>query len=176
MGPTASADLGRGSLDGWEVVRSLVEGCILLDIIKRMLRSDDEERMRNSYMAFIELGQHLFTNLEAINLHKTEISRAIKEAKTIQTEAKNARAESECLREAHSTEVGHLQEVLKKEEQVSAILKTTLALEEEKRKKAEVEVGTKGERAIKSFRSSKEMEDIKVVFAQEAFDKGFELY
>ncbi|EHA8588136.1 hypothetical protein COCNU_scaffold004199G000020 [Cocos nucifera] len=103
--------------------------------------------------------------MEVINLHKIEVSKAIKKAKTIQEEVKNARAEIECLRKAHSIEIGHLQEVLKKEESASAGLKTTLALEEEKRKKAKVEISVEGDRAIKSFRSSKEMEDIKVAFA-----------
>ena len=57
-----------------------------------------------------------------------------------------------------------------------------MALKEEKRKKAEAKiikerrwVTEAKEWAILFFKSSKELEGIKVAFAQEAFSKGFDL-
>ncbi|EHA8589503.1 hypothetical protein COCNU_scaffold010320G000020 [Cocos nucifera] len=61
-------------------------------------------------------------------------------------------------------------------------LKTALTLEEEKRKKIEVkiieerrQVAKAVEQAILSFKSLEKLKNIKVVFAQEAFVKGFDL-
>ncbi|KAG1367041.1 hypothetical protein COCNU_13G008310 [Cocos nucifera] len=63
-----SVDSSQGSLNDWEVVQPLMEGCILPNIIERMLQMDDEQRMRDAYWAFLELGHHLFTNVEVVNL------------------------------------------------------------------------------------------------------------
>ncbi|EHA8589502.1 hypothetical protein COCNU_scaffold010320G000010 [Cocos nucifera] len=68
-----------------------------------------------------------------------------------------------------STEVGHLQETLKRKEQAMAGLKTALTLEEEKRKKTEVkiieerrQVAKAVEQAILSFKSLEKLKNIKV--------------
>ncbi|KAG1327735.1 hypothetical protein COCNU_01G016690 [Cocos nucifera] len=110
-----------------------------------MVHMDDEERIRESFVAFLELGHYLYAHAEAMNLHKAEASKAIQEAQ----------AEVEHLREAHSAEVRCLQEELWKEEQTSVELKAALTLEENKQKKAEEEVGVEREWAVEAFKSSK---------------------
>ncbi|EHA8586463.1 hypothetical protein COCNU_scaffold000425G000010 [Cocos nucifera] len=61
-------------------------------------------------------------------------------------------------------------------------VKAALVLKEEKRKKAKVEIikerkwtAKAEERAILAFKSSKELDGIKIEFAHEAFGKGFDL-
>ena len=81
-----------------------------------------------------------------------------------------------------STEVEHLQEGLKKEEQASADLRVTLTSKEEKRREVEVnfaeekkQVAKSMEEAISSFKSLEEQKNIKVAFTQAAFKKKFKL-
>ncbi|EHA8588907.1 hypothetical protein COCNU_scaffold007140G000010 [Cocos nucifera] len=71
-----------------------------------------------------------------------------------------------------SIEVEHLQEELRAEHEKTTNLRTTLAQEEEKRT-AQEGVGTAVEQVVESFKSSRDVEDIKIVFAQEAFIEGF---
>ncbi|KAG1360554.1 putative ensconsin-like [Cocos nucifera] len=68
-----STNSGQDSLDDWEVVQPMMEGYVLPEIIERMLQTNDEDRMKDSYMAFIGLGHHLFANMETVNLHKAEV-------------------------------------------------------------------------------------------------------
>ena len=112
----------------------------------------------------MQLGYHLFANMKAVSLHKVDALKAevVEEYKTI----------IECLKEVHSADIGHLQEVLNREEQALTEVKTALALEEEKRKKVKVEiveerrrVAEVEEQAILAFKSSKKLKDIKIEFA-----------
>ncbi|EHA8588476.1 hypothetical protein COCNU_scaffold005364G000010 [Cocos nucifera] len=119
-----------------------------------------------------ELGHYLYSHLEVANHHQAEVSKAIEEAHT------EAQAKVKCLKEAleaRSTEVECLPRALRREEQASSELKAALASEEAKRKKAEEEVGLEKEWVAESFKSSREMQDIKIAFAQESFLKGFEV-
>ncbi|EHA8588194.1 hypothetical protein COCNU_scaffold004346G000010 [Cocos nucifera] len=84
-----------------------------------------------------KLGYYLYAHSEVANLRKAEASRAIEEA---QAKIKKVQVKVEGLSEAsrsHFVEVEHLQEVLRREKQVSAGLKTTLALEDDKWRKIE---------------------------------------
>ena len=82
-----------------------------------------------------------------------------------------------------SIEIENLQEVAQNAEQTLAKMKEELAMEIERREKAEAEIVEKErqiskakEQAILDFKTSKELEDIKIDFAKEAFIRGFELY
>ncbi|KAG1327767.1 hypothetical protein COCNU_01G017010 [Cocos nucifera] len=124
-------------------------------------------------MAFLKLGYYLCAHSEAVNLHKVEASKTIQEA---QEEIKKVQAKVEDPKKAsrsHSAKVDHLQEALRREEQVSVGLKAALSLEEEKQRKAKEEVDAEKERAVEVFKSTKVMEDIKIAFTQEAFLEGF---
>ncbi|EHA8587128.1 putative ensconsin-like [Cocos nucifera] len=92
-----SADPSQDLLDDWEVVQPLMEGCIIPNITKRMLQIDDEQRMRDPYGAFLELGYHLFTNIEAVILRKTEVAKAVEAAQEYKTEVENLLVEVEHL-------------------------------------------------------------------------------
>ncbi|EHA8588285.1 hypothetical protein COCNU_scaffold004624G000010 [Cocos nucifera] len=75
---------------------------------------------------------------------------------------------------------------LRKGELTSVDLQATLALEEERRKKAEARVGKLKDQAskqilkakiqaVEQFKISSEIRDLNVAFGQEAFQKGYEL-
>ncbi|KAG1365001.1 hypothetical protein COCNU_12G000010 [Cocos nucifera] len=124
-------DKDQASLDDWGVVQPLMEGCIILNIIERILKMDDQERKKKNFAIFLELDTTFLANVEVVNLHKVEASKAMEVAKEY-------KAEVEHLKETHSTKVGHLQVVLKREEQASAELKAALALKKERRKKTRI--------------------------------------
>ncbi|EHA8587327.1 hypothetical protein COCNU_scaffold001895G000010 [Cocos nucifera] len=65
---------------------------------------------------------------------------------------------------------------MQREEQASIGLKVASIFKEDKRKRAEEEVGAERKHDIEAFKSSKAMEDIKIAFSQEAFLKEFEVY
>ena len=54
-------------------------------------------------------------------------------------------------------------------------LKVALTLAEEKKKQIEEEVGVERKQAVEAFKSSKDMKEIKIAFAREAFLEGFEV-
>ena len=95
---------------------------------------------------------------------------------------KEYKAEIDRLLKESSVEVEHLQGALGSAKYASMKMKEELASELEKRKKAEAII-FKGERRIAEakeqiildFKALKELEDIKIKFAKEAFVKGFEL-
>ncbi|EHA8589996.1 putative ensconsin-like [Cocos nucifera] len=77
---------------------------MVLDMIEKILRMDTQERKKDSFIAFLKLGHHLFANVQAISLHEVEALKVMKEAK-------DAKAEVGRLKDAlkeNSTEVEHL--------------------------------------------------------------------
>ncbi|EHA8588125.1 hypothetical protein COCNU_scaffold004146G000010 [Cocos nucifera] len=139
-----------------------------------MHQKDDVERFNESFTAFLKLRYYLFAHSEVASQNQAEASRALKEART---EIEKARAEANILKvtsKIHSSEVKRLQNELREEHCEMAKLRAKLALEKEKRKTQE-EVSTAMERAMQNFKSSKDMEDIKIDFAQEAFLEGFQV-
>ncbi|KAG1365004.1 hypothetical protein COCNU_12G000040 [Cocos nucifera] len=72
-------------------------------------------------------------------------------------------------------EVEHLRKVSWREEEASTRLRAALAFSEVKKKKTEEEISVERERAVKAFKSSQAMEDIKIAFFQETFLEGFEI-
>ena len=87
--------------------------------------------------------------------------------------------------EEKTVEVGLLQEALWKGELILAWSQAALALEEERRKKAEVRIAKlKDEtsrqileakvQVVEEFKISSEMMDLNIAFSEEAFQKGYE--
>ncbi|EHA8586990.1 hypothetical protein COCNU_scaffold001259G000090 [Cocos nucifera] len=85
-----------------------------------------------------------------------------------------------------AAKVEGLQEVLRKKELTSVGLKAALALEEERRKKAEAKIAELKDQTsrqiseamiqmVEEFKVFYEMRDLNVAFSQKAFQKGFEL-
>ncbi|EHA8589777.1 hypothetical protein COCNU_scaffold012270G000020 [Cocos nucifera] len=56
-----------------------------------------------------------------------------------------------------------------------AKLRAELALKKEEKRKVQEEVSATMKRTVQNFKSSKDMEDIKIDFAQEAFLEGFQV-
>ncbi|EHA8586541.1 hypothetical protein COCNU_scaffold000512G000040 [Cocos nucifera] len=86
-----------------------------------------------------------------------------------------------------TAEIKSLQGALRKEEFISARLKAALALEEERKKEAEIKVIKLEARmvktiskvmiqAMKEFKASSKIRNLNVEFDQQEFIKGFELY
>ena len=50
-----NVDPDQASFDCWRVVRPLVEHCIVLDVIEKILWMDAQERKKDSFMAFLEV-------------------------------------------------------------------------------------------------------------------------
>ncbi|EHA8587441.1 hypothetical protein COCNU_scaffold002240G000010 [Cocos nucifera] len=159
-----------------KVVQSLMKESIFLHIMAKMLQRGDVERFDKSYAAYLELGHYLFAHSEAVDQKQAEASKALKEARA---EAKMARAKVESIRVAlkiQSTKVEHLREEWRVEREKTMKLRIALAQEREEKGKAQEGVDAAVEEAIESFKSSRDMEDIKIAFAQEAFIEGFQIY
>ncbi|EHA8586785.1 hypothetical protein COCNU_scaffold000934G000040 [Cocos nucifera] len=149
-----------------------MKGSILSHIIDKMVRKENAERFDESFTAFLELGHYLFAHSKVANLHQVEFSKALHEA---QAKIERVQVEVECLKmalEEQTAKADRLRKALRREEEVSIELRAALTLLKDKRNKTEEEVGTEKERAIKAFKSSKAMEDIKIAFSQEAFLEG----
>ncbi|EHA8586720.1 hypothetical protein COCNU_scaffold000795G000010 [Cocos nucifera] len=117
-----------------------------------------------------DLGQ------EQASKNRTEASRDLKES---HAEAEKARAKADVLKvasEIHSFEVECHQNELREERGEMAKLRAELVLKKEEKRKAQEEVSAAMERAVQNFKSSKDMVDIKIDFAQEAFLEGFQVY
>ncbi|EHA8588942.1 hypothetical protein COCNU_scaffold007383G000020 [Cocos nucifera] len=142
-----------------------MEESVLPHIVERMHQKDDVERFDESFAAFLESGYYFFVYSEATSQNWAEAFRALKEARI---EGKKARAEADVLNvasEIHSSEVEYLQNELREEHGEVAKLRAELALEKEEKRKPQEEVSATLERAMQNFKSSKDMEDIKVDFA-----------
>ncbi|XP_073114816.1 RNA polymerase II C-terminal domain phosphatase-like 2 isoform X2 [Elaeis guineensis] len=164
-------DPGENPFNNRDLIKRLVDGCILPEVVHRIVHVDPEQRVWDSLGSFLQIGHQLIANIEVMNNAKKEA----------------VQAEEGCLAEAARlkekiAEVASLQEVLQKERQTSADLRAVL---EEERKKAEAEVSKlKAQiptlvseamvRAVE-FKTSSETRDLKVQFGQAAFIKGFEL-
>ncbi|EHA8586894.1 hypothetical protein COCNU_scaffold001126G000040 [Cocos nucifera] len=96
-------------------------------------------------------------------------------------------AEAERITEEKVVENENLWRALSKEELISTGLKAALALEEEKKKEAEIKIAKleirmlkfvleKAARAMEEFKASSEMKDLNITFGQKAFIKDFKLY
>ncbi|XP_073107518.1 uncharacterized protein [Elaeis guineensis] len=166
-------DSGENPFNNRDLIKRLVDGCILPEVIHRTVHIDPEQRVWDSLGSFLEIGHQLIANIEVMNNARKEATQA-EEGRLIET----IRLKEKIV------EVVSLQEVLQKEGQTSADLRATL---EEERKKAEVElselkaqiltlVSEAMVQAVEEFKTSSEMRDLKVEFGQAAFIKGFELY
>ncbi|KAG1342250.1 hypothetical protein COCNU_05G004790 [Cocos nucifera] len=150
-----------------------MEEGVLPNIIERMCQKDDVDRFDESFTAFLELGHYLFTHSEAANQRQTEASRALEEARI---EVEKAQAKVDALKVAskiHSSKVERLWKELREQRKKMAKLRTELPLKKEERRKAQEEVNAAIERAVQDFKSSKDMEDIKIDFTQDSFLEGF---
>ncbi|KAG1338530.1 hypothetical protein COCNU_04G008360 [Cocos nucifera] len=105
-------------------------------------------------------------NIEMINIERAEASKAAEEVQGYKVEVSHLLAK-----------VGRLQEVLQREERTSANLRVVLTLKEKRREEVEInsteEKKRAREEAISFFKSSEELREIKMAFAQEAFIKRF---
>ncbi|EHA8586187.1 hypothetical protein COCNU_scaffold000005G000010 [Cocos nucifera] len=146
----------QGSLDDREVIQALMEESILPHIVERMHQKDDIESWHTA--------NYPFAHSEMANQRWAEASRALEEA---YAEAEKAQAKVDALKVAsktHSSVVKCLKE-LREESKEMAKLRAELALEKEERRKAQEEVSAIMGRAVQDFKSSKDMEDIKIDFA-----------
>ena len=99
------------------------------------------------------------------NQRWAEAFRALKEACA---EAEKAHAKVNAMKVAlktHSSEVKHLRKELREDREEMVKLRAKLPLEKEERRKAQEEVNAAMERVVQDFKSSKDMEDIKIDFA-----------
>ncbi|XP_073102544.1 uncharacterized protein [Elaeis guineensis] len=165
-------DLGENPFNNRDLIKRLVDGCILPEIVHRIVHADPEQRVWDSLGSFLEIGHQLIANIEAMKNTKKEAAQA----------EEGRQAEAARLKEKVA-EVTSLQEALQKEEQTSTDLKAAL---EEERRKAEAEVSKLKEQiptlvsearaqAVEEFKTSSEMRDLNIKFGQAAFIKGFEL-
>ncbi|KAG1363510.1 hypothetical protein COCNU_11G003370 [Cocos nucifera] len=157
------------------VVQSLMEGSFLLHIIDKMIQMENMERFDESFTAYLELEHYLFAHSKAMDLCQAKAFGALQKARV---EIEKVLTEVDYLKKAseiQSAKFEYHRKALRKEEEAVKGLKAALSLAEEKRKKVEEEVDAERERAIKAFKSSKAMKDIKIAFTREAFLEGFEI-
>ncbi|XP_073116244.1 uncharacterized protein [Elaeis guineensis] len=186
-------DLRKNPFNNRDLIKRLVEGCILPEVIERIVLADPELWVWDSLGSFLEIGHQLVANVEVVKIAKREAARA---------EEGHLAGAARLVEKI--TEVLSLQGLLEKEGQTSSNLRTAL---EEERGKAEAEISglrvqvfklkaqaselkaqvfelkawissltsEVGARAVEEFKASSEMEDLKVWFGQDAFIKGFEL-
>ncbi|XP_073104977.1 uncharacterized protein [Elaeis guineensis] len=158
-------DLGKNSFNNRNLIKRLVEGCILPEVVHRIVLADPEQRVWDSLGSFLEIGHQLIANVEAMKTAKREAARA----------EEGRLAEAVRLKEKIA-EVTSFQEALQ-EGQTSFDLRAAL----EGRKKAEAEVSElkaqvselkvqipslvseAGARAVEEFKTF-EMEDLQVQF------------
>ena len=98
------------------------------------------------------------------NQRWAEASKVLEEARA---EAEKARTEIDALKVAskiQSFEVECLQKELREEHEEMVKLRAELALEKEERRKAQEKVRAAMERTVQDFKSSQDMEDIKINF------------
>ncbi|XP_073099797.1 uncharacterized protein [Elaeis guineensis] len=155
-----------------DLIRRLIDGCILPDVVERIDRADPEQWAWDSLESFLEIGHQLLANIEALNHARRDI---------VQVEER-CRTEIARLQEK-TVEVVALQEALERVKQAREEERQTL---EESARKAEAEAANLAEQisvlvsearvlTVEEFKTSAEMRDLNVQFGQEAFIKGFEL-
>ncbi|EHA8586527.1 hypothetical protein COCNU_scaffold000481G000030 [Cocos nucifera] len=125
-----------------------------------------------------KLVHYLSIDIESANNNKAKAFKASKEAEVVKVEASQSRGKVEHLKEA-------LKEVERTLAKVKSAMKVDLASEVEKRRKAEAEVSKikkeEGKRVaeakqlgMKEFKASKELTNIKVLFAKEAYNASYD--
>ncbi|XP_073098852.1 uncharacterized protein [Elaeis guineensis] len=87
-----------------DLIKRLIDGCILPEVVERIDRADPEQRVWDSLGSFLEIGHQLLANIEATNWARRD---------AIQAE-EHRRAKVACLKEK-TVEVVTLQETLEKE-------------------------------------------------------------
>ncbi|EHA8587456.1 hypothetical protein COCNU_scaffold002256G000010 [Cocos nucifera] len=149
-----------------------------IDRDRQVCQISSQDQKRGALATFLELGHYLSVGIESANNNKTEASRALKEAEVAKAEASDAKAKVECLKE-----------MLKEAERISAEIKSAqefdLVSKVKRRKKVETEVTEvkrEGEKmmteakrlAMEEFKAFKELTTIKVQFAREAYNAGYD--
>ncbi|XP_073116189.1 uncharacterized protein [Elaeis guineensis] len=162
-----------------DLIRRLLDGCILSDVVERIDRVDPEQRAWDSLGSFLEIGHQLFAYVEATSRMRRDLLQA----------EERRQAKVACL-QAKTAEVATLQEALERERQAREEERQAREEErwilEESARKAEAEVAHLVEQtpvlvlearalAVEEFKASAEMRELNVQFGQEAFTKGFEL-
>ena len=54
-------DLGENPFNNRDLIKRLVEGCILLEVVHRIILADPEQRVWDSLGSFLEVGQLTFS-------------------------------------------------------------------------------------------------------------------
>ncbi|XP_073105621.1 uncharacterized protein [Elaeis guineensis] len=171
-GDGSEEDPGENPFNNRDLIKRLIDGCILSEVVHRIVHVNPEQQVWDSLGSFLEIGHQLIINIEAMNNVKKEVAQA----------EEGRQAEAGRLEEKVA-EVASLREALQKEGQTSTDQRAAL---KEERKKAEAEVSElKAQiptlvseariRAVEEFKIFSEMRDLKVQFGQAAFIKGFEL-
>ncbi|XP_073102457.1 uncharacterized protein [Elaeis guineensis] len=81
-------------------IKRLVDGCVLSEIVHRIVHTDPEQRVWDSLGSFLEIGHQLITNIEAINNAKKEAAQTEEGRQTEAARLKEKVAEVASLREA----------------------------------------------------------------------------
>ena len=55
-------DLGENSFNNRDLIKRLIEGCILSEVIHRIIFADPEQRVWDSLGSFLEVGQFIFSS------------------------------------------------------------------------------------------------------------------
>ncbi|XP_073107496.1 uncharacterized protein [Elaeis guineensis] len=161
------------------LIRRLLDGCILSDVVERIDRADPEQRAWDTLGSFLEIGHQLFAYVEASDRMRRDLLRAEEHCQDEVARLQAKTAEVAALREALERERQD------REEERQARGEEIRSLEESVRK-AEAEVAHLAEQtpvlvsearalAVEEFKASAEMRELSVQFGLEAFTKGFEL-
>ncbi|EHA8586490.1 hypothetical protein COCNU_scaffold000436G000010 [Cocos nucifera] len=58
------------------IIKQLIDGCILLEVVDRIVEADPEQHIWDSLGSFLEMGHQLIANIKAMNNLRSEVIKA----------------------------------------------------------------------------------------------------
>ncbi|KAG1363588.1 hypothetical protein COCNU_11G004150 [Cocos nucifera] len=141
-------DLGENPFNNKDIIKKLVDGCTLPEVVDRIVETDPEQCTWDSPGPFLKLGHQLIVNIKAMNRMKSEAMKAEEDHQIEVARLCDEKAKINHLLKERSIEVEGLRQTAQEAEEALVRAKEELALEIEKGRKMEAEMVEKEQRAL----------------------------
>ncbi|EHA8588315.1 putative ensconsin-like [Cocos nucifera] len=72
-------DLGKNPFHNQEIVKELIDGCTLVEVVDKIIDIDYVQRTWDSLGSFLEMGHQLIANIKVMNCMRSEVVKAQKD-------------------------------------------------------------------------------------------------
>ncbi|KAG1355258.1 putative ensconsin-like [Cocos nucifera] len=107
---TSEEDLGEILFHNREIIKELIDGCTLVEVVDKIIDVDPEQRTWDSLGSFLEMGHQLITNIKVMNRLRSKVIKTQEKHQAEISHLFEERAEVDHRFKEKSTKVEGLQE------------------------------------------------------------------